>query len=101
VEMLFSMVMEFVPYRTLYDFVGEGKGKALDWIVRLRIAYDIASSMTFLHSVEPPLIHRDLKSPNELLASKDYNAPEFWILVFLTIYILLNLKPQEHVKGML
>lgn len=37
--------------------------------VRLKIAVDVASAMRYLHSLNPPLMHRDLKSPNILLTS--------------------------------
>jgi serine/threonine protein kinase len=29
-----------------------------------RIAWDLSSGLAYLHSVSPPLVHRDLKSPN-------------------------------------
>jgi serine/threonine protein kinase len=41
----------------------------MSWKSRSQIAADIAEGMTFLHSRKPPLIHRDLKSPNVLLRS--------------------------------
>ena len=36
---------------------------------RLNMAIDTASGMEYLHSLSPPVIHRDLKSPNLLLDS--------------------------------
>ncbi|CAM9271886.1 unnamed protein product, partial [Sphacelaria rigidula] len=36
---------------------------------RVRMALDISRSMAYLHSRDPPIIHRDLKSLNLLLAS--------------------------------
>ena len=41
----------------------------LDWNIRLKIASDIAAGMSHLHSLDPPIIHRDLKSPNVLLTA--------------------------------
>jgi serine/threonine protein kinase len=41
----------------------------LSWEKRIQIAADIAEGMEFLHSRQPPLIHRDLKSANVLLSS--------------------------------
>ena len=39
----------------------------LEWPLRLKIAFDIAQGMQFLHNINPPLIHRDLKSANVLV----------------------------------
>ena len=45
-------------------------GKAIlnmDWHLRLKIASDIISGIAFMHSLNPPLLHRDIKSPNIFL----------------------------------
>ena len=42
--------------------------------VKIRIAYDIANGMNYLHSFEPPIIHRDLRSPNIFINSLDINS---------------------------
>lgn len=46
---------------------------ALDWPRRLAMALDAAKGMTYLHSSDPPVIHRDLKSPN-LLVDKHWRV---------------------------
>ena len=38
---------------------------------RMKMATDTARGMNYLHSCKPPIIHRDLKSPN-LLVDKDF-----------------------------
>lgn len=38
---------------------------------RLKMATDTARGMNYLHSCRPPIVHRDLKSPN-LLVDKDF-----------------------------
>ncbi|KAF7669771.1 hypothetical protein LDENG_00124540 [Lucifuga dentata] len=39
----------------------------LAWPLRLRILYEIALGVNFLHSMSPPLLHHDLKTQNILL----------------------------------
>ena len=36
----------------------------LEWRVRLQMALGAAAGMCYLHNCSPPIIHRDLKSPN-------------------------------------
>jgi len=67
------MILEFIPCGELYKYINN-KEKPLNWALRLRIAWDIAKGMAFLHSTEPPLLHRDIKSPNILLAATNPNA---------------------------
>eukprot|EP01114_Cavostelium_apophysatum_P022155 TRINITY_DN7922_c0_g2_i4.p1 TRINITY_DN7922_c0_g2~~TRINITY_DN7922_c0_g2_i4.p1 ORF type:complete len:1489 (-),score=439.35 TRINITY_DN7922_c0_g2_i4:127-4593(-) len=69
-----TMVMEKVSEGNLYTILHDDK-KSLSWPLRFRIAVDIAHGMQYLHSYQPPLLHRDLKSPNILLASMNENAP--------------------------
>ncbi|KAK9816226.1 hypothetical protein WJX74_006734 [Apatococcus lobatus] len=45
----------------------------LDWPRRLNMCLDAAKGMMYLHSSEPPIIHRDLKSPN-LLVDKHWRV---------------------------
>jgi ankyrin repeat protein/GTPase SAR1 family protein len=43
----------------------------IDWPLRLKLAVDIACGMRYLHSLEPPIIHRDLKSVSMFSRSSD------------------------------
>eukprot|EP01104_Vermistella_antarctica_P020132 TRINITY_DN840_c0_g1_i1.p1 TRINITY_DN840_c0_g1~~TRINITY_DN840_c0_g1_i1.p1 ORF type:complete len:1486 (-),score=419.48 TRINITY_DN840_c0_g1_i1:95-4552(-) len=75
------MVMECIPcgnLKQLLEKVKEkngGQGCALPWPMRLRIALDVAKGMEKMHSFRPPVMHRDLRSPNVLLSSLDVSAP--------------------------
>ena len=42
----------------------------MNWAVVLKLAMDIAQGMRFMHNFQPPLIHRDLKSPNVLVRGR-------------------------------
>ncbi|KAK5576072.1 hypothetical protein RB653_007210 [Dictyostelium firmibasis] len=67
------IVTEYLPHGNLYSFLHKPEME-FSWLFRLKVALDISSGMAFLHSSTPPIIHRDLKSPNILLASINENA---------------------------
>ena len=54
---------------------------------RIRIALDVARGMNYLHSCRPPIVHRDLKSPN-LLVDKDLT-----VKVGLTGRLVMSIMP--------
>ena len=51
------------------------RDEMISWRFRVRIAIDIARGLEYLHSLVPPVIHRDLRSPNIFLLSLDESAP--------------------------
>ena len=50
-----------------------GRPVKLDWSTRLQWALDTAMGMCYLHSLSPPMIHRDLKTTN-LLVDRGMNV---------------------------
>jgi len=74
-------IMEMVPYGSAWSAMAEarkppgersGCGEAMSKLeYRIRVAQDTCKGLHYLHSLTPPLVHRDLRSPNILLASVD------------------------------
>ncbi|GAM22640.1 hypothetical protein SAMD00019534_058150 [Acytostelium subglobosum LB1] len=71
-----SILTEFLTGGDLHDYLANHRVESqrqqkiparLDWRLCLSLALDIANGMAFLHSLCPPMVHRDLKTPNVLL----------------------------------
>jgi len=62
----YSIVMEFMDQGSLNSYL---KNTKPDWDTKLHLALDVARGMQFLHNTSPPIVHRDLKSPNVLMKS--------------------------------
>ncbi|KAJ4806874.1 Leucine-rich repeat protein kinase family protein [Rhynchospora pubera] len=64
-----ALVYEYMPEGTLQDKLRDN-GRSLTWKQRLRVAWESAQGLEYLHkSCNPPLIHRDVKTNNILLNS--------------------------------
>ncbi|KAF2289763.1 hypothetical protein GH714_038523 [Hevea brasiliensis] len=69
-----SIVTEYLSRGSLFRLLHKsGAKEALDERRRLSMAYDVAKGMNYLHKRNPPIVHRDLKSPN-LLVDKKYTV---------------------------
>lgn len=67
-----AMVMPLMA-RSLFEAIHEcpSEAKRFSWSERARICADIAAGLNYLHTRTPPLLHRDLKSPNVMLSKRD------------------------------
>ncbi len=63
----FFLVTEFCDLGNLFDFLHNNPRTELVEGDRIRIALEIAKGVNYLHSFDPPILHRDLKSLNILL----------------------------------
>mmetsp|Transcript_111189 Transcript_111189/g.313779 ORF Transcript_111189/g.313779 Transcript_111189/m.313779 type:complete len:298 (+) Transcript_111189:51-944(+) len=64
-----SIVMELCWGGTIFELLHESD-VPLSWMQNLKMLLDTANVMMYLHDFNPPIIHRDLKSLNILLASE-------------------------------
>ncbi|KAI5068274.1 hypothetical protein GOP47_0016619 [Adiantum capillus-veneris] len=70
----FSIVTEYLPRGSLFRLIHRaGAREMLDERRRIRMALDVARGMNYLHRLSPPIVHRDLKSPN-LLVDKTWTV---------------------------
>jgi Leucine-rich repeat (LRR) protein/tRNA A-37 threonylcarbamoyl transferase component Bud32 len=69
----FMMVSPLIPCGDLRLFLNEPEND-MSWPMRFKIAADMARGLGYLHATKPPIAHRDMKSPNVLLAT--VNADE-------------------------
>ncbi|XP_028802177.1 serine/threonine-protein kinase CTR1 isoform X2 [Neltuma alba] len=69
-----SIVTEYLPRGSLYRLIHRPTtGENLDQRRKLRMALDVAKGINYLHCLNPPILHWDLKSPN-LLVDKNWTV---------------------------
>ena len=78
------VIEEFVQGRTLHDILENGDD-LLSFQERIRILTEVCDGLSFLHSAQPPIIHRDLKASNIMLTEDgvvkiiDYDAAKIYV----------------------
>lgn len=61
------IISEYCARGSLRDVLMRSNVKHLSWPTKLRLALGICHGIQYLHNAHPPMIHRDLKSPNVLV----------------------------------
>jgi len=69
-----SIVLEYCPHTTLYDIL-HNYDLCLPVTLRLRYLIDIIKAIQYLHNLNPPVVHLDVKSPNIMVFSLDFDSP--------------------------
>ena len=78
------VIEEYVQGRTLENLLEEAD-EPLPFRERIRILTEICDGLSFLHSAQPPIIHRDLKASNIMLTEDgvvkiiDYDAAKVYV----------------------
>ncbi|KAI4388708.1 hypothetical protein MLD38_001013 [Melastoma candidum] len=63
------LVVEYMPNGSLHELL-HGSAHPPGLARRIRLALQVAKAVRWLHSLEPPVIHRDIKSCNVLIDEK-------------------------------
>ena len=78
------VIEEYVQGRTLENLLEEAD-EPLPFRERIRILTEICDGLSFIHSAQPPIIHRDLKASNIMLTEDgvvkiiDYDAAKIYV----------------------
>lgn len=64
------LVMEFVPGMTLAEYVTQQPQGYLNAVEALRLVEPLIDALDYLHTLNPPLIHRDIKPQNVRITPK-------------------------------
>lgn len=68
------LIYEYISNGTLHDHIHGKFPNFMDWKTRLKVAFQTAEALAYLHSaVYTPIYHRDVKSTNILL-DNEFNA---------------------------
>lgn len=67
-----ALVMEYCSRGSVYSVLSAARedpqaAALMTWPRLLRFAWDAARGMLYLHTLRPPVVHRDLKSANLLV----------------------------------
>ena len=86
------LIMEFIPCGDLYQLLRskQEQNQLLSLDLISKIAIDIAIGMNHLHSISPPIIHRDLRSPNIFVYIFISLSENFLLIIHLS-FIIFNL----------
>ena len=71
-----SIITEYCPGGNLHELLYKKKHIYLSWKIRKEFLLQIAIGMNYLHTNNPPILHRDLKSLNILLTNEIKNSTD-------------------------
>lgn len=69
-----AIVMDYYEYGNLFDHL-HNYSQPINFSYLLLAMQDVSEAISYMHSLKPPIIHRDIKTPNLLIRSLDPAAP--------------------------
>lgn len=84
-----GLVMEYMEAGSLEKLLASER---LPWDLRFRIIHETAVGMNFLHCMNPPLLHLDLK-PANILLDGHYHV-KVWVCSFIQV---LDFQKQDDI----
>lgn len=69
--MEYAIVLQYHECGSLFEYIGDPSTSSFGAEEALGFVLDIARGMSFLHGRDPPVLHRDLKSPNLLVTNRE------------------------------
>ena len=94
-----SIITELCTGDSLFRLLHQSPDLSLSWAHKLKICTDTAQGMCYLHSLNPPVLHRDLKSLNLLLYSPVIQSKWESVIVKITDFGIA--KTLELTGGMM
>ena len=61
------MVMEYLPRGAIFDVL-QNPEERISWKMKWKFALEMAEGLNYIHTRQPPIVHRDLKTANFLLS---------------------------------
>ncbi len=75
-----AIVMELMPLVSLFTLLHSSPDIAVDWPTRVRLALHAAQAVAHLHSLNPRILHCDIKSLNYLVAETVENGDRVYVV---------------------
>lgn len=94
-----AIISEFCAGDTLFRLLHERKDVVLSVKQQIKMMKDIAQGMNYLHSLTPPIIHRDLKTLNVLLTEQVAGPTDPILLKITDFGVSKNLSEPELMTG--
>jgi serine/threonine protein kinase len=99
VERDLAIVSEFCSGGSLFRLLHDRRDIELSWPQRMKILRDIARGVLYLHEMQPPLIHRDLKSLNVLLQDEVRTSQDSLLAKVTDFGVTRNLDESATMTG--